>query len=64
MENISILIAPDSFKGSASSREVGELIEKGVLRAMPDARVTRLQIADGGEGTLDAVLAARGGETV
>ena len=64
MENISVLIAPDSFKGSASSREVGELIEKGVLRAMPDARVTRLQIADGGEGTLDAVLAARGGKTV
>ena len=64
MDSISVLIAPDSFKGSASSRRVGELLEQGVLRAAPDARATRVQIADGGEGTLDAVMAARGGETI
>ena len=64
MAGISVLIAPDSFKGSASSREVGELLEQGVRRAAPDAYVRRLQIADGGEGTLDAVMAARGGKVI
>lgn len=62
MEELSVLIAPDSFKGSASSREVGELLEQGVRRIAPEACVRRLLIADGGEGTVDAIVSARGGE--
>lgn len=62
MDTTSVLIAPDSFKGSATSREVGEYLEQGVRRVLPDARVKRLAIADGGEGTLDAIISARGGE--
>lgn len=62
MGELSVLIAPDSFKGSASSREVGELLEQGVRRVVPNARVRRFLIADGGEGTVDAVVSARGGE--
>lgn len=62
MDTTSVLIAPDSFKGSATSRKVGEYLEQGVRRVLPDARVKRLAIADGGEGTLDAIISARGGE--
>ena len=62
MSDLSVLIASDSFKGSASSLRVSELLEQGVLRACPQARVARLAIADGGEGTVEAVALARGGE--
>ena len=62
MTEPSILIASDSFKGSASSFRVAELIEQGIRRVFPRANVKRLAIADGGEGTVDAVVAARNGE--
>lgn len=62
MVELSVLIAPDSFKGSASSREVGDLLEEGVRRAAPYANVRKFLIADGGEGTVEAVVSARGGE--
>lgn len=60
----SVLIASDSFKGSATSAEVAECLERGVRRAVSDALVTRMLVADGGEGTLDALVAARGGRIV
>jgi glycerate kinase len=55
-----VVIAPDSFKGSLSASEVAAAIARGLARAIPalDARVRPM--ADGGEGTLDAVLAAVG----
>ncbi len=62
MTEPSILIASDSFKGSASSFRVAELIEQGIRRVLPRANVKRLAIADGGEGTVDAIIAARNGE--
>lgn len=62
MPEPSVLIASDSFKGCASSLEVADLIEQGVRRAAPTARVAKLAVADGGEGTLDAILRARGAE--
>ena len=57
-----ILLAPDSFKGSLSANEVVRAMEQGIRRVWPDAAVTRIPMADGGEGTLDAVLAAVGGQ--
>ncbi|MBQ3141049.1 MAG: glycerate kinase [Clostridia bacterium] len=54
-----IVIAPDSFKGSLSSLEACEAIKKGVLRAAPSAQTVCVPIADGGEGMLDCVRAAR-----
>ncbi len=57
-----VLIASDSFKGSASSLVVSELLEQGIRRVCPDAEVRRLAIADGGEGTVEAVVLARSGE--
>lgn len=62
MSELSVLIASDSFKGSASSSRVAELLEDGVRRVVPAARVKRLAIADGGEGTVEAIVSARGGE--
>ena len=60
--NTKVLIATDSFKGSATSAKAAELIAQGVQRACPQAHVHCVPIADGGEGTVDALLAARGGE--
>ena len=64
MSGLSVVIAPDSFKGSASSRELGELLEQGVRRVAPDARITRFPIADGGEGTVEALVSALDGELI
>ncbi len=56
-----VLLAIDSFKGSVSSAQAEEAVAEGVRRVWPDAQVSALPLADGGEGTLDAV-AACGGE--
>lgn len=61
LEHPSVLIASDSFKGSVSSIGVADLIEKGVRRVFPDCAVTKFAIADGGEGTVEAVVRALGG---
>jgi glycerate 2-kinase len=53
---LKIVIATDSFKGSATSLELSGYIEKGVKRIEPNAIVTRLPLADGGEGTVDALM--------
>ena len=55
------LVASDSFKGSATSARVNELVARGIKRVLPQAEVTCLAVADGGEGTLDALVGARGG---
>lgn len=51
-----IVIAPDSYKGSLSSIEVGEAVKKGLQQALPEATYTVIPMADGGEGTLAALL--------
>lgn len=56
-----VVIATDSFKGSASSAHAGELIARGVRRACRDVQTTVVPIADGGEGTVDALIAGLGG---
>lgn len=58
-----VLLAIDSFKGSVSSAQAEAAVAEGVRRVWPDAEVCTLPLADGGEGTLDAV-AARGGGLV
>jgi glycerate kinase len=62
--DIKVLIAPDSFKGSLTSQQAVDAIAAGILRAIPDANIDGLPLADGGEGTTDALLAATGGEKV
>ena len=58
-----VLLAIDSFKGSVSSAQAEAAVAEGVRRVWPDAELVALPLADGGEGTLDAV-AACGGEVV
>ena len=57
-----ILIIPDSFKGTMSSREVGRILEEEARACWPEAAVSRVEVADGGEGTVDAFLAVLPGE--
>jgi glycerate kinase len=57
-----IVIAPDSFKESLSAPEVAAAIARGWQQVFPDAECLLRPMADGGEGTVDALLAAVGGE--
>lgn len=57
-----VLIAPDSFKGSLSAPAAAEALARGWHRARPDDELVILPLADGGEGTVEALMAALGGE--
>ena len=59
-----IVIAPDSFKGSLSAVEAASAIERGIHRALSDAHTLCLPVADGGEGTLDTLVAATNGQKI
>lgn len=59
-----ITVAIDSFKGSLSTFQAGKAIEQGIKRVYENADVVISPIADGGEGTVDAVVGAAGGELV
>ncbi|MCR8850497.1 glycerate kinase [Rossellomorea sp. SC111] len=59
---MNVLIASDSYKDSLSAFEVGEAARKGILSAWPSAHVENSPMADGGEGTLDALLTCLDGE--
>ena len=50
-----VVVAMDSFKGSLTSLEAGNAVKRGILRACPDADIIVLPLADGGEGTIDAL---------
>lgn len=58
------IVIPDSFKGTMSSSEICAIMEKVILTHYPDAQVTAIPVADGGEGSVDAFLQAMGGEKV
>ena len=58
------VIAPDSFKGTASASEICEIGRKAIPRHIPDAEIRTLPIADGGEGTADCFLSAMNGEKI
>ena len=51
-----VIAAIDSFKGSMTSMEAGNAVKKGILAAKPDAEVVVNPLADGGEGTVDALI--------
>lgn len=57
-----IIIIPDSFKGSLSSLEVCNAIEEGILKVFKDAKIKKIPVADGGEGTVDSIIYAAGGK--
>lgn len=57
-----VLIAPDKFKGTLTADEAARAIAVGLARGLPGAELDLLPIADGGEGTADALVEASGGE--
>lgn len=57
-----IVISIDSFKGSLSSMQAGNAAKEGILRVYPDAEIVIRPLADGGEGTVDALTAGLGGK--
>ncbi len=57
-----IVLAPDSFKGSLTSAQVIEGIEAAARRNFPDCEIAKFPIADGGEGTVDALVGVTGGK--
>lgn len=57
-----IVIAPDSYKESLSAQAVADEIEAGFREIFPDADYVKLPVADGGEGTVEAMVAATGGQ--
>ncbi len=57
-----LIFAPDSFKGSLSALESCDILEKVAAKIFPEADTVAVPVADGGEGTVDALLRAMGGE--
>jgi glycerate 2-kinase len=58
------VIIPDSFKGTMSSSEICTIMEAQIKTYYPDAKIVSLPVADGGEGSVDALLAAMSGKKV
>ena len=56
-----IVIASDSFKGSCSTFEVAEAIERGIRKVQSDVEIIKIPVADGGEGTVDTLVKGTGG---
>lgn len=59
-----IVIATDSFKGSASSQEVAENLQRGLTVANPSLKIKKVPLADGGEGTVTAIVNATKGHLI
>lgn len=62
--NLKILIAPDSFKHSLTARQVAGYLSQGILETIPEVQITRIPLADGGEGTVQSLVDATGGKLV
>ena len=59
---VRIVLAPNAFKGSLSAPQAARSMAKGARRCFPEAEIVELPIADGGDGTVEALVAATGGE--
>lgn len=64
MNYLKVLIAIDSFKGCASSHELAQYIKKGILKVYEEAKVVVCPIADGGEGTVEALSLSDGAKLI
>jgi len=59
-----IIVAPDSFKGSVGALQVANAMERGIITVFPEAEVIKIPIADGGEGTVEAMVTATNGTII
>ncbi len=62
MKTVKIAIAPDSFKGTLTALQAAEQIEKGFRRGLSNISIRKIPMADGGEGTVHAIVEATGGK--
>ncbi|MHA3083027.1 glycerate kinase family protein [Acinetobacter sp. ANC 5383] len=58
------VLAPDSFKESMTAQQACQAMQRGIIKIFPDAHFIHVPMADGGEGTVDALLLACGGQCV
>ena len=58
-----VIVAPQEYKGTLTAEEAAAAIAEGVRRAVPDADVEMVPMADGGPGTVRAIVSVAGGET-
>ncbi|TMC99446.1 MAG: glycerate kinase, partial [Chloroflexi bacterium] len=58
---LKVVVAPNSFKGSLSASQAAAAIARGVREARPEADVVEIPVADGGEGTVEALVSAKKG---
>lgn len=61
---MTIVIAPDKFKGSLTAEQVCEAVRKGILSVSPVSKITSVPLADGGEGTVELLTRFAGGQMV
>lgn len=59
--NMKVIICPDSYKGTLSAFEVANAMQEGILDADQSIETVILPVADGGEGTLESLIASTGG---
>jgi glycerate kinase len=59
-----IILAPDSFKGSLTARQVCMAMATGIRRFLPEAEIIEVPMADGGEGTLETIMASTHGKRI
>lgn len=59
-----IIVAPDSFKGSLTAKQAADAMADGILQVKPDILIDKIPLADGGEGTVDALVTATNGEFI
>lgn len=59
-----IVVAPDSFKESMSAVEAANAIEKGIKKVLPNTKIVKVPVADGGEGTVHALVSATNGKFI
>ena len=64
MSTRSVLLAPDSFKGALSAAQCCHAMQRGICRVSAEIEIVSVPLADGGEGTLEAFIAAGGGDIV
>lgn len=61
-EHMKVVVAIDSFKGSMTSMEAGNAVKAGIIMACPEAEVSVRPLADGGEGTMEALIMGMNGQ--
>lgn len=61
---LKFVLAPDSFKESATAKEVCKAMEKGIRRVFPESDIVHVPMADGGEGSTEAIVSATGGKYI